>query len=331
MYDPVRSRSFAYQFKQHPYQCAFAPASEALTQIALCTRSLGPASDANYRNLTSIRQFLKLRERPEGDSISKSYEVTSFWIRSCPLPDDELVVLSKTLNFYMRYFDRATPVIVIHAPSEPTTPFIKRRYARDTFPKGISAKVLDSFLLSLWEAASSSTEQARRFVSFYQILEYAGFYYIRETVSRDLKRILGAPDITDQYREAVKDILDIMVDERQDDESKIDAVASQFVKPSHIWPDIEKNIAFFSQDTIFEGGLVIPKLVVQTWTCNDFETAWHPKLITALRQIRNALVHAREKRASKCIMSTRANQRLLGPWCLLIENIASQLMIYGDL
>lgn len=326
-----RSRKFVLHFNGLSYNCAFENASETLKQLALNTRALGPTTDTNFRNLASIRQFLKLREQEGKDSPYKLYEVTSFWIRNCSVSDEELVELCRTLNFYMIYFDRRTPYVVIHSKLENTTPTKVRRYPRNSFPNGINAKSLDPYILSIWEGAHRAAEVTRQFVLYYQILEYAGFYYLRENITRDIKRIIDSPEITTKYREVAKDILDVVVEDKQDDEAKIDAVVKQFVDPQLFWPDVEANIGVFSRDTIFEGGLIIAPLVLATWQYGDFESAWHPKLISTLRQIRNALVHAREKRASKCIMPTHRNQRLLQPWCMLIEDIAKQLIIYADL
>jgi hypothetical protein len=327
--DEMRNRSFTFEFGGKSLLCEFASASERLVHVANAARPTKP-SPTEQRNLGAIRPFARLRATLETRGEEPMLVLASFWIRKCDVPESELPNLARHLNFYMRYFDRASPIIVMH--EEPVSRQVGRstRFLYGAFPSRISARVLDSYMLTLWDSGLPSSGPVRSFLYNYQILEYAAFYYLKEELARSIRRIVSSPDIVVRAEEASHRILDALVDERTPEEAKITSVVQQAVDPAALWAEIALNEAFFSEPTEFEGGFVLPALIKKGWAIEDFRAAWIPKLPDSFRKLRNALLHAREQRLSKCIAPTACNSVLLRPWSLLISIASSQIILFGD-
>lgn len=141
--------------------------------------------------------------------------------------------------------------------------------------------------------------------------------------------MLAAPDLSDRLDEVSRQILEVIAEDKASDETKLVALVQQTVDPAYVWRDIEPRAAFFAQSTDFEGGLSLPALIKQGWTCDDFRTAWIPKLPDTLRRLRNGLVHAREQRQSKCVMPSISNQTLMLPWSAVALATANHVVLYS--
>lgn len=327
----LRSRSFVFDFEGRTFRCEFGDASERLVALANAARPSDPPSPSRLRNLDPIRTFLRLRKRLEEGDHPVFAALTSFWIRACDLPEKDLPRFVRHLNFYMRYFDRRTPMIEVHE-----TPGIRavaqpKRYLFGPFPDHIAGRALDPYMLTLWDSGlPGSTEPLRSFLYNYQALEYAAFYYLKEELARTIRRIVSAPDIVGRADEASRRILDTLVDERTSEEAKITLVVQQSVDPAVLWAEIEAAAEFFAEATEFDGGFSVPPLIKKGWGLDDFRTAWIPKLPDTFRRLRNALLHAREQRLAKCIAPTVRNSDLLRPWSNLISIVSSQIILFGD-
>ena len=83
---------------------------------------------------------------------------------------------------------------------------------------------------------------------------------------------------------------------------------------------------FFSEPTEFDGGFTAEALIRPGWEYEDFANIWLPTLPNTLRKIRNCLVHARERRMVSTIVASKANQKRLQPWQMVIEIIAGQVI-----
>ncbi len=330
--DQIRSRSFSFAFRGGSYKCEYRDASDRLALIGGAARPIGPSSGTEHRNISAIRTFSRLSRVASEAGKPLDFELTSFWVRAVGLPETDVPELARHLNFYMLYYDRESPRILVH--EEPITrQRLERpvRYPRGPFPSNLSGRPLDPYLLTLWESAVTAPDPMRRFLYNYQILEYAAFYYLREEMSGAIRRILGAPDLTDRVTEASRQILDVIVDDRANEDAKIASVFQQSVDPANVWCEIEPKAAFFAAATEFDGGCSLPALIKPGWTLEDFKASWLPKLPDALRKLRNALVHAREQRQSKCIAPTTNNQHLLRPWAAVAAAISNELIVYGSL
>lgn len=325
----LRSRSFDFRFRGTEYHCAFEPASQRLMLIASASRPLG-LSDTNHRNLPSLYMYEHSRDEHPESRIARSGEPTSFWIRGIAEYDNAVVMdFVHHLNFYMGYFDQETPKIIIHEAADRSVPLPQKRYPYGDFPEILSAKELDRHLLNLWKSASSG-DIFLRFIQYYQILEYAAFYYIREDIMQSIQRVLTTPDTAAKPQEAAKRILEALVVDRTQDESKINEVIRRCVAPEILWQDIEKGREVFCKEVVLDGGFRIPAVISETTDLPDFTESWYQRFPPTLHRIRNALVHARESRQSTMIAPTRANQDRLYPWLAPLSLTAAHVMLYSN-
>jgi hypothetical protein len=315
-------RRLEFRFKDRIYKCEFAKASDRLMQIATSARPVDSPSATLYRNLLN----LAITPPPPGQ-----WSPVSFWIYEVDWNEDEIVDMVRHLNFYMKYFDRVSPHILIHeeprAAPLSSTPV---RFIAGSFPEAIAARQLDPHLLGLWESTLEAADIFRRFLYNYQILEYAAFYHVREGVFQTIKRVISSPDAPTRVSDAARQILDAVVDYRVDDETKLVEVVRQIVDPVILWSEIEANRDFFSRDLEFAGGFALTGLIRTGWGLEDFKAAWIPKFPDSLRWLRNGLVHAREARVVKTIMHTRENYEKLRPWASLASLAANQVMVFGE-
>ena len=230
----------------------------------------------------------------------------------------------------MHYFDKETALVEIHE-NLPVESEQKEsdRYRHGTFPDEIVGRPLDPFLLGLWQNSVYSSIRLR-FLYCYQILEYADFYHIKKGTLRTIKRVVSAPSDSMYMDDAVRQISDVMSEERMNDEAKIAYMVQQLVDPDLLWKEIEPNLGFLCRESEFDGGFKIPALVRASCDSDEFRSVWHPKFIDSVRKIRNALVHGRESRMSGVISPTRRNDDLLRPWLAPLSATALQAILYWD-
>ena len=146
----LQSREFEFRFQDAEYRCEFSSASDRLLAIARASRPSGP-SRTDQRNLRSL--YVYMRSQEEGSAIGRNADPTSFWIRGIAEYDDALVTeLVRNLNFYMSYFDRESPLVIVHeAPAEGVGYLVPARYRTGEFPRTMTGRTLDQHLLGLWE------------------------------------------------------------------------------------------------------------------------------------------------------------------------------------
>ena len=168
-----------------------------------------------------------------------------------------------------------------------------------------------------------------KFIYYYQILEYAAFYYVDDSIRRNLLRIVCTPDILSNPEKYISRILDAVSESRQEIEAKIEKIVYSSCTPDVIWSELQQNIAYFTTRQEFEGGFVLEPFVCEDTTLETFTTMWHPNTAVTLRHIRNALVHGRERRGGPIITPTRDNEVKIRPWLPIIRRVAEQVIIYG--
>ena len=323
-------RSFDYYYRGNCYHCSFGPSSPRLRAIARTARPSGSVSRPDFRNLLPFYRFEHLlAERPDTHYV-KSGKPTSFWIRGIDdYDEDRIGDLSRNLNFYMSYFDRHTPTILIH--EEP----VASHRADDRnpphigcFPDTLSGQDIDQHLLILWDSAREG-DPFLRFIHYYHILEYAGFYHVKDQVRREVERAVAAPDAMSRPEKVAQQILDAISADRRPDDAKINAMIEECVDPKEMWDVLEESLADFSKEVKLDGGFTLPALVNASTKYEDFVQSWNGKFTIALHQVRNALVHARESRQSTMIAPTTANRARLSPWLLPLSQTAARVMLYS--
>jgi hypothetical protein len=344
-------RAFTFNFLKKSYKCYFGKSSPTLLLIAEHFQEHAQ-SQTNYRNLDVYRKYslskkmtpeflnneLKLKRSKPDELMRRVFrlmtdqntarEPISFWVDDIEQNEELFSDIALHLNFYMRYFDEVTPSIEIHEEALPKTNPKAVRYLFDAFPNEISAVQIDPYLLKLYGAAIAAPDNFLAFLYYYQILEYAAFYYVNEDLSQKIAIILSAPETPMRVRKATSEIFDIMVDYKIEEYQKMEQIVWRCVNPDILWKIIEPNLGFFLVENVFEGGYQTKPFGKEGWKIEDFRSGWHPILITNLRNMRNAIAHAREKRTSSVVIPNSKNAMQLQPWLYVLKNIAQQILLH---
>lgn len=330
---PYLSRQFEFTTDGKVYYCRFEDASERLLLLSKLFRPTGKEAAAEYRNLMLLHLYMnpKLIQslQLEQDFFTQrkpvSFSVSGFE----KFDEDKIVEISKHLNFFMLYYDRESPSILIHSVErELAEPAKQLQFVETTFPEKISTRRQDPFLLDL--ALTARTVETRlQFLYYYQILEYAAFYYTDDEVRRDLLNIINTPDIHSNPERHISRILDTVSGVRQEEEAKIQKVVKMVCRPEVVWKELQQDVSYFSQTQQFDGGFVLEAFIDETTTVESFCAMWHPKTADTLRFIRNALVHGRERKFGKVISPTPRNDQLIKPWVATARRIAEEVIIFG--
>ena len=325
-------RRFEFRYRGSCYHCGFGPSSPRLRAIARKARPSGSASRSDFRNLQPFYRFEHmLEEYPDTDYVTNG-KPTSFWIRGIDVYDDDRIGdLVRNLNFHMSYFDRRTPIILIHEESV-ASHRVNDLYRPDvdSFPDSLSGQDIDQHLLILWASAQRG-DPFLRFIHYYQILEYAGFYHVKDKIRREIERAIAAPDAVSRPDRVAQQILDAISADKRPDEIKINAMIEECVDLQEMWDILDGSLAAFSEDVELDGGFILPALVSASIGYEDFAQSWNRQFPTALHRVRNALVHARESRQSTTIAPTTANHARLSPWLLPLSQTAARVMLYSRL
>lgn len=320
-------RVFSFTFDNKIYQCAFRASSASVLLLAEAFQPSGPASHTDYRNLITFKRFLRYKDDEKSPWANGTYIPASFWIDEIDYDESKLVKLSQHLNFYSYYFDRDAPRIIIHDTKQ-SVAVNRLTKAFGEFPATVQGPQLDDYLLGLWESAIQASDVFRRYLYFYQMLEYSAFYFIQAKVMCQLSRILIAPETSAFPQTAAQRVLDTMTTDRMTDEAKIEAIIAEAVDPEILWKEFEVNLLHFTADIVFEGGFTLKALFKADAKKSEFLSSWERSVPNALRKIRNALVHAREARMSDVISPSSGNFQKLAPWIGPLSRISMQVSMY---
>lgn len=329
--DPLWARKFDFIYNGITYLCRYGPSSGRLMHIARSSQLKQVLSSTDYRNLRMYKDYSDpAKVSPLAVKYFEKRKPMSFFLESIKVENtDQILNLARHLNFYMFYFDRETPKIIVHRPEDSVLDF-NETSAETVFPDSIISSEVDTYLLDLWTGAQTASSRLT-FLYYYQMLEYAAFYFIEEQVKLKVEKILRQPNILSSLDTCLAQVVDEIVDYKLSDEAKLNAVVKRTVNPDKIWAVIEQYRTDFAQPQQFDGGFEIEQFIKDDWTAQDFAIMWTPKLSDKLRQIRNALVHSRESRMGQVIAPTRANDARIMPWVKVVEEIACQVAIYKNL
>lgn len=325
--EPLPAQKFMFRWRSSDFTCYYGPVSEEVLFLARIFIPLRGPSD--LRHLEELQDLQLVDKLPE--ELRTYYEGkhgVSFYVGPLASYDEELLIsFAKHLNFYMSYFDRKSPQIDIvpQPPAPVSNP--PTGSAIEIVPPVINGVELDPFLLDL-NLAAKFGDTRLRMMYYYQILEYAAFYWVEDSVKASICKILQAPDLQAKLDDYFPKLIDALVPTRQNDEHKIKRVIEFRVNPNDIWSEISSNISYFSSAHTFEGGFRLEALVSADTTAEAFSKMWTPRLFETLRAIRNSLVHARESRTDAVISPTNSNSRLLRPWIPVVRRMAEQVTVY---
>lgn len=333
--DPYFSRQFKFSLDSTTYHCKFGEASKRLLILSEVFMIVQQQSSTDYRHLLLLREYVKDagKKRASLDDFFTDIKPISFYISGFRNFDEATITeVSKHLNFFMQYYDRDCPYIIIHSIETEALKMPKQlQFIETTFPSRISTRRQEPFLLDLALVAITSTAEPRlQFLYYYQILEYAAFYYVDNDIKRHLLKVINTPDIQSNPDKYIPEMLDKVSELYQGEEAKLDRIVQIRCAPDDIWKEIQQNRSFFSQKQEFDGGHVMEPFISEDMTNESFRVAWHPKAIKSLRGIRNALVHGRERRVTQVISPTKQNDLKIASLVPLIRRIAEQIIIYGS-
>lgn len=322
----VRERKYEFVFEGRAVACSFGDASDRLLAISQAARFEKPATPTQHRNLTTFRLWDHLNSEHPTEALPAP---TSFWMENAPADENELANLACHLNFYVSYYDQVAPYILVHE-DEPTEETKIVGLPHGPFPPRIDGRPIDPYLLLVWQSLLGVTDPFRRFLYAYQVLEFRAFYFIQDKMLEVFKRVLASPDLVGRIDVAARQVLDAVTETIRSDDDKLEAMIRSCVDPENIWTQIEPNLKSFTEDRTFDGGFVLERLFLKEPTRQDFVNGWGAsKFPGALRKLRNALVHGREKRQAYAIAPTRRNHELVRPWLGPIVVTAQEALIFG--
>ncbi len=321
----IPGRKFTFRFKEKSYPCRFEAASKELLVVAKHFAP-GASTSTNFRNLVPF-SFLASAEKT-GANLPK-FEALSFWIDNIDWDNDEILDLVNHLNFYLKYYDSISPVVLVYYPKEAESLKPQTRYPYESFPTHINAREIDDVMLILWDA-SRQGDNARQFLYCYRIIEYASVTHLESKARLDIKRILAAPHAVSELSAITNQVMDALQRSKLEDFQKCETLLREIVKPSLLWREIKENKSAFSGVTKFDGGFELGALIAPEATEATFETKGVDIFHKAIRDIRNALSHGKDSRSSGVITPTSRNFQKLRPWVSLVSIAAAEVMLYRD-
>jgi hypothetical protein len=333
--DSCCKREFKFVLSGKTYLCKYGKASKELLTLSRHFRRTGRLTGTDRRNLNLLREYVQFQSKKQGtfEEAFVGMEPISFFVSGFKkFNEDEITEVSTHLNFFMQYYDRESPYILIHSPELESTELVTQsKIPEIAFPETITTKRQDSFLLDLALTANTTNTARLKFIYYYQIIEYSAFYYIDAKTRSELLRIINNPDIqanADSYIPRILEAINVGV--RQEEETKIESVVKMVCSLEALWEEMENNLSYFTTKQEFDGGFIIEPLIPENCTREFFCGNWNPKIINTLRYIRNALVHGREKKFISVITPTRRNDLLIRPWTSIARCIAEQVIIFGN-
>ena len=329
----LHKRRFDFNYLGKTYKCYFGPSSESLEIISKGFQPLTPSEKSNYRNLREYNDFFSSsKQSAYVKEYFKGKKAISFYVKGkLNHLKNDFAHLIKSINFYLTYYDRETPTIIILQKESNKDEHKTPCYSLfDTFPEVINAKSIETTILDILHTAHKTEDIRLQFIFYFQILEYCSYYYLESNIKQKLFNILKRPDININANEYSKNIIEDLQDhlsKHREDAKKMEKTISTFCEINDIKLELTENIDYFCKDIIFEGGFKISKLF------NDKEglkTITDNTLITIrsnIEKIRNVLVHLRESRENKVILPTSDNEKLLIPYLYVLRRLAEKVAI----
>ena len=325
-------RSFDFIFQGKKYNCYFDISSDVLKLIGKGFQQTKPGSKTNYRELRMFNDFFNLENQPDFiKEIFKDSKPYSFYIDGDFSEfENDFTYFLRLLNFYMEYFDRDSPKIILYRKEtikdEFEIPCLSKK--GDNFPEAINAHNIELTVLETIDVANKTDDIRLQFIFYYQVLEYCTYYFLDTEIKKELNQILKKPDLNSQSKTYTKTILDKMQDhfyKNRSDSVKMEKAVTEFISIDDVKLELEKNCEYFCDNVEFEGGLIVKKIFNKK---EDIESA-NENQLSAIRKnierIRNVLVHLREQRENKVILPTPDNNIKLTPYLFIIKRMAEKM------
>ncbi|MBZ4041191.1 hypothetical protein [Flavobacterium hibisci] len=329
------NREFTFFYKGFEFKANFREPTPQFKMLAENFIVSDTSSDTDYRNLRDFSEFYNIENLP--DFIQEYYadkRPINFFIEGdFASIDHSFVSLAKHLNFYMSYYHRDSPNLVIFEESVEEDNYIVPCYSvNEKFPQVLNLNKIDPVLLDLFLVARKTSNNRLRFIFYFQVLEYCAYYHLNDELKKRLIRIIKRPDLLNSSEKYSKLLIEEFKDnfKQNDDSIKLEKLLADFCTWEDIKMEIEANKDFFAEDLEFDGGFKITALINKGDKL-DIEPKGIIKSVKSnIEKIRNVLVHLRESRENKVILPTPRNNKLILPYLFLIRRISEKIAVHHE-
>ncbi|WP_159950005.1 hypothetical protein [Polaribacter septentrionalilitoris] len=328
----IIKRKFDFIYEGKKYDCSFEKSSRYLKFFAESFRLLKSETKTSYRNL---RQFKDYYSKDKADYVKEYFKDRlpySFYVKGDINDIEDKIKFAKTLNFYLSYYDRQTPLIQVFNTDKIDFKTKVPCYTLfDVFPTEINASSIDLTLLDILSVASKTTDIRLEFIFYYQILEYAAYYHIESEDDQKLRQILKRPDINLNANDYIKEIMEVLSERfnihKTSDKTRIDKTIKRFCSIKDIELELKENEESLNKKIVFDGGLKISGLFKDISAVESGANGILNDILNNISKIRNVIVHLRESRENTVILPTERNNELLLPYLYLLRRIAEKVAI----
>lgn len=327
----IISRNFKFHFEGVEFEVFFSEPTESMKLISSGFRAVNVASDTNYRNLRVFYDFYK---ENQSDGLKKFFEdkvpINFFLKGDFSKINFDFRKLAKHMNFYMRYFDRKSPHIVVFNPSEEKEDFAQPCHTETkNYPQVINARNIEPVILDLLHVATETTNIRLKYIFYYQILEYCSYYHLNEELKRKLSNVVKNPDLLNNSSHYTRQIIEEFKNyfKSNDDKQKLEKLILDYCEYEDVKLEIKSNASYFSKDINFDGGFVLSSLIKDEKEAENPSKDILKNIVDRIDKIRNVLVHIRESRENKVILPTENNSHQLIPYLYLIRRISEIIAI----
>lgn len=334
--DPTESvikRNFIYNFEGKSYKCYFDISSNVLELLAKSYQPQKPAEKSNHRNLNEFSDYYNQAKLPKFlKDYFKGTKPYSFYISGkLGSLKGKYTPLLKSLNFYLSFYDRESPSIVILSKEKEKNVYNNACYSnKEDFPEIINVRNIDPTITEILNIANRTEDTRLQFMFYFQVLEYCSYYFLENNIKNTVSKILKKPDINYNSTAYTKTIIEELHDhilKNKDDSRKMEKTLTHYCTIDDIKFELECNIDFFCQDLEFEGGLKIPKLFNDKTALNSLTENNLLTIRSNIEKIRNVLAHLRESRENKVVLPTENNNSLLVPYLTITRRLAEKIAI----
>jgi hypothetical protein len=327
VWQEVQDRKFEFEYAGNIHTCRFDRSSDRLILLGKHYAAQFDSS-TNFRNLHAYWLYAHFQESAR--RVFNVEKPLSFWIDNIEWNEIDTIVLLEHLNFYLTYYDRRGPWIILHTPAAEPVLAERTRYLQGPFPDRIVARPLDGSLLSFWVSAVAGNPMLA-FILYYRILEYAAFNFVDYEVRGNIRKLLSAPNLSGESLDhIIAQIMDFIALKSIDDIQKFRRVIKINVDPKLLWRDVQANIGVLSSDMEFDGGFVMKRLIPPNETERGFCERGIDAFTDSIRVLRNTISHGKNQETAGVVAATARNVQLLRPWQHLIATAAGEVVLYKD-
>lgn len=146
-----------------------------------------------------------------------------------------------------------------------------------------------------------------------------------------MRKTLAAPNATADVDQLTERVIALVGESKIGEPAKFINLIKAYVASDLIWREINRNLPQFVKKTVFDGGFILDEFLKENSTFEEFDKNFAGNFSDRLREIRNALSHAKEQKSQAVITPTVRNFQRLQPWVSLVALAAQEVMVYRNL